>query len=198
MANARPTRVLYPSPAHVETFHDILIQQSGSSGHVWKDMVQGCLEWARREVYNYVPFPGVLNQASAILYAYITFHPFVDGNKRTALMTTSFFLFINGYRFNIADDSPEFTMGVAERSADSRNSPRSEISRIASWLRPNVGKPIVMGFLYRLIRSDIPPEAELESLLNHPSWGRYYQIWRLSTTQRFKHLLSRWPGPHKT
>jgi death-on-curing family protein len=196
MAQKRPA-ILYPSSADVETFHDTLIRQSGNPGHIWREKVQSSIDWARTEVYNFVPFPGMLNQASAILYAYIIFHPFIDGNKRTALMTTSFFFFINGYSFRITDDSPEFTKGVAEEGANAGTTPQGEIIRIGKWLRPNVSRPILMDVLYRNIRSDLPPEAGLVSLVNHPSWDRYYQIWRLSTTERFRHLLGKWPGlPH--
>ena len=50
-----------------------------------------------------------------MMYAYISFHPFADGNKRTGLMTTSFFFLINGYTFTITSDAPEFAVETARR-----------------------------------------------------------------------------------
>jgi len=72
-------------------------------------MVQGSLDYAQTMVFGHDPFPGIFKRAAAILYAYTIDHAFLDGNKRTALMTTSFFFFINGYLFSIPDDSPEFS-----------------------------------------------------------------------------------------
>ncbi len=102
--------ILYPTSANVEDFHNILIKQRGTAGYVSQGMVTGCLEWARTEVFNFVPFPSLLKRAAATMYAYISFHPFADGNKRTSLMTTSFFFFINGYTFEITDDAPDFAV----------------------------------------------------------------------------------------
>ena len=36
-----------------------------------------------------------------MMYAYVAFHQFSDGNKRTALMVTSFFFFLNGFIFTL-------------------------------------------------------------------------------------------------
>ncbi len=94
MAKYRHLEILYPSSTHIEDFHSTLIKQRGETGYVSTGMVEGCLEWAKTEVFNFTPFPGLLKRAAAIMYAYITFHPFADGNKRTGLMTTSFFFFI--------------------------------------------------------------------------------------------------------
>src|SRR5579859_6314736 len=87
----------YPTPEDVGTLHGIIIEQRGTKGWMSKGMVKGCLEWASTYVFNMKPFPTLLLQASALMYGFISFHPFADGNKRTALMTTAFFLFLNGH-----------------------------------------------------------------------------------------------------
>jgi len=93
MASQPAFEILYPIPSNVIDFHNIVIKQRGSAGYMSPGMVEGCIEWARTDVYNFVPFPTLLKRAAATMYAYITFHPFADGNKRTSLMTTSFFSF---------------------------------------------------------------------------------------------------------
>lgn len=46
--------------------------------------------------YDGVPlFAGVANRAGALLHALAFSHPFVDGNKRTAIMATGFYLDFN-------------------------------------------------------------------------------------------------------
>lgn len=97
------------------------------------------MEWAKTEVFHFVPFPGLLKRGAAMMYAYIVFHPFADGNKRTGLMTASFFFMINGYTFQITNDAPDFALGVARRCEPGKeHEPLVEIDRIADWLRPEL------------------------------------------------------------
>jgi death on curing protein len=54
----------------------------------------------------------VFQCAAALAHGLVKNHPFVDGNKRIALLATFMFLKINGYTFG--DDSPEtYSMVVA-------------------------------------------------------------------------------------
>lgn len=46
----------------------------------------------------------IIEQASALWESLSQNHPFVDGNKRTALDSTLTFLAINGYNLNIRDE----------------------------------------------------------------------------------------------
>jgi death-on-curing protein len=58
----------------------------------------------------------------------IQYHPFVDGNKRTAVIATALFLFENGYILNFGDKEIEkFTLGVAEG--------RSSFEEIKKWIQ---------------------------------------------------------------
>ncbi len=74
--------ILYPTRQFVQDFHDLLIKERGDQGWMSKGMVDGCIEWVKTDVFNFVPFPGLLTKAGALMYAYINFHPFTDGNKR--------------------------------------------------------------------------------------------------------------------
>ncbi len=64
-----------------------------------------------------------------MMYAYATFHAFADGNKRTALMTTDFFLFLNQYDFELTSDAPEFTRDLTNRCLDKPHSSIDEIRK---------------------------------------------------------------------
>ncbi len=159
-------------------------------------MVQGSLDYAQTMVFGHDPFPGIFKRAAAILYAYTIDHAFLDGNKRTALMTTSFFFFINGYLFSIPDDSPEFTVSIVEAAAKEPTIVEDEINRIANWLQPQVSTTRLWRLLYRLIRGSLPKDAGAGALFHHPAWNRYYNLWRDETAKRFKALLPSWPGAH--
>lgn len=190
MARKPAFEVLYPTASNVEDFHTVLIKQRGSAGYVSQGMVEGCLEWAKTDVYNYVPFPSLLKRAAATMYAYISFHPFADGNKRTSLMTTSFFFFINGYTFRIADDSPEFAVETTRRcEREEGHNPTEEIERIANWIKPKVGSSLITSLSYRSVRKNLPQSVATEDLLRARGWDRYYHLWRAQTTDRFAELM---------
>jgi death-on-curing family protein len=158
MANhSKTARILYPTAKYVQDFHDTLIKERGDRGWMSKGMVEGCIEWVKTDVYNFIPFPSLLAKAGALAYAYINFHPFTDGNKRTALMTTAFFFFINGYTLTITDDAPEVTKEIAKRTADTPNhSAAKEIIRISDWLRSKVNATRYQRLTYFIIKSTLP------------------------------------------
>jgi death on curing protein len=59
----------------------------------------------------------VIEQAAALLESLSQNHPFVDGNKRTAISVTAAFLRINGFRLNFDDlDAHGFLMQLYENN----------------------------------------------------------------------------------
>jgi len=78
----------------------------------------------------------VLQQAAVLLHSIITFHPFVDGNKRTALVAVYYFLAVNGYEFNIPSDSVEFTRSIAKPEE------RMTANEVLDWLVENTRRTI--------------------------------------------------------
>jgi death-on-curing protein len=120
--------LLVPSVLTIKTIHDTFIKQYGIGGYMSEGMVEGCLERAMTYIYDFQPFPRLFMKASAILYSYITFHPFVDGNKRTAFQTTKLFLRLNGRELLAPKDGVDFTRAIAEHKI-------TNIEEIAGWLK---------------------------------------------------------------
>ncbi|KAB2964260.1 MAG: type II toxin-antitoxin system death-on-curing family toxin [Thermoanaerobaculia bacterium] len=68
--------------------------------------------------------PTVFEAAAAYLFHVARNHPFVDGNKRTALAAALVFLWLNGYRLECDDEAlGDLVLGVA-----SGKIPKSEIA----------------------------------------------------------------------
>jgi len=133
--------IFYPRPLDIEHFHEVIIAQRGIRGYESKGLIEGSVEWAMTNVYSFKPFPDLSLTAAAIMYALTTFHPYVDGNKRTALMTTAFFVGLNGYYFQIPPDAPEFARDLASRTLDDpEHSPSKEIKRVARWIVRRIGR----------------------------------------------------------
>ena len=65
-------------------------------------------------------FPDLTAKVAAQIHAISSYHPFVDGNKRTALVAADVCLRLNGYRLtNSADVEPFFwSIARGERSAE--------------------------------------------------------------------------------
>ena len=94
-----------------------------------KAMIHVCVERPQTDIYNKIPFPHLLHKAAVLMDTIITFHPFADGNKRVALLATYYFLYWNGYDFNIPEDADEFTIEVARS--------KFNVNKILSWLTQN-------------------------------------------------------------
>lgn len=91
-----------------------------------ESMVQVSVERPFIDIYDFIPFPHILHKATILMETIINFHPFVDGNKRVALLATYFFLYWNGYNLIIPEDAAEFTIDIAKG--------KHKVNDILSWL----------------------------------------------------------------
>ena len=57
-------------------------------------------------------YPTIAAKAAALLFGLTRNHPFIDGNKRTAVLATVFFLLNNDYRLDLSDTNEAFDMVV--------------------------------------------------------------------------------------
>lgn len=121
--------ILAPTASAIKEVHDTFIKQYGCSGYMCEGMVEGCLERAMTYVYDFKPFPKLFLKAGAIMYSFISFHPFVDANKRTAFETTRLFLRLNGYELRAnADEGFAFTKAIADFKI-------TDVNEIAQWIK---------------------------------------------------------------
>jgi death-on-curing protein len=123
---------LYPSIDEVLAAHTRLIGLLGGKEGV-RD--RGALEAAlARPQSGY--YKDVIEQAAALLESLSQNHPFVDGNKRTAIAVTAGFLHINGWRLEFDDrQAYHFLMELYERN-------RFRFELLEPWLRQHV-QPIL-------------------------------------------------------
>ena len=83
----------FPTIEEVVAIHDDLLTQFGGA--------PGVRDWGALEAAVMRPqmgyYDGPLDEAAAMLESLAMNHPFVDGNKRTAVAATDAFLGLNGY-----------------------------------------------------------------------------------------------------
>lgn len=75
-------------------------------------------------------FPTIIDKVAALIHGIITSHPFVDGNKRVALVAADVCLRLNGIRIRPAPEVEAFFWAVARGEHD--------VESIAHWLQTAV------------------------------------------------------------
>ena len=113
--------------------HDEAIYEFGGLGGI-RD--QGLLESAvdrSRNPRAYEPRSSIFDLAAALCLGLAKNHPFLDGNKRTALLTTRAFLFLNSYALEPTEQDEVATIvAVAAGSLDEAS--------LSIWLRRNASR----------------------------------------------------------
>jgi death-on-curing protein len=82
----------------------------------------------------------VFKKAACLLEGIVRLHPFPDGNKRTALLTTFSYLQANKYYLVIPLDTVRFLVNVAQNPANTEEEIDGLIIKIANWLEERTGK----------------------------------------------------------
>ena len=118
----------YPTIKEVIELHRLTIEKHGGS-HGVRDM--GLIESAlyRPQSGYYETFS---EQAAALLQSFCMNHPFVDGNKRVALLVTVYFIRINGFSSKASNmDFKSFILNDVIQN-------KMEIKEIAAWIKANI------------------------------------------------------------
>lgn len=123
--------MIYPTIKDALRLHDMVIESTGGGKGV-RDL--GLLESAlARPLTAYASvelYPTLWEKAGALTHGVIKNHPFVDGNKRTAMVIGVTFLLMNGYFLNVSQDEFEQT---ALAAAEGRLTPAD----LAAWFERN-------------------------------------------------------------
>jgi death-on-curing protein len=119
----------------VISLHDKIIEETGGLKGV---LSIGLLEEALHKPFmglaNGVEFyPGITRKAAVLFEALVSYHPFADGNKRTAEIVTAIFLWLEGYLWNFNEDEVvEFATDVAVK--------KLSIDEIEKWIKARLLK----------------------------------------------------------
>ena len=77
-------------------------------------------------------YPRVPDKIAALTHSIVAFHPFTDGNKRTALVAADVCLRLNGYRLTPSDDVEPFFWAIARGE--------KSVEEIATWVARHTKK----------------------------------------------------------
>jgi len=86
--------VLYIDSTHAIEVHDYIIENSGGTSGI---LNSGSLESILEHIKNDFYYPEFLDKITHLCFSINKNHAFNDGNKRTSIALSAFFLTINGY-----------------------------------------------------------------------------------------------------
>lgn len=122
---------VYLTPQQVLFIHARLIKTTGGS-HGLRDLglLQSAVARPQVTFDGADLYPDLWDKGAALMESLAQNHPFVDGNKRTAITATGLFLRQNGYALQTTNEDMEiFVMRVVEK--------RPFLPIIAAWLQEN-------------------------------------------------------------
>jgi death-on-curing protein len=119
----------------LELIHIQIIDASGGS-HGTRDQgrLKSALAAMQQEVFGESLYPTIFEKAAVLARGVIADHPFVDGNKRTGIISSLIFLNLNGY------DTSELENKVLEDFAVQIAVEHLDIPVIAAWLKSHSKK----------------------------------------------------------
>jgi death-on-curing protein len=123
---------VYLTAQQVLFIHARLIETTGGS-HGLRDLglLQSAVARPQATFDGADLYPDLWHKAAALMESLAQNHPFVDGNKRTAITATAMFLQQNGYVLQTTNEALEaFVMMVVEE--------RPSLDAIVVWLKENV------------------------------------------------------------
>lgn len=124
----------YLTPQQVLLVHSRAIKRFGGSRRI-RDigLIESAVARPRASFGGKDLYKNIFDKSAALLQSLLKNHPFVDGNKRTALSSAGIFLKINGYKLiNTHEQEIAFAVKV-----DNQN---LTLGQISSWLKKNSRK----------------------------------------------------------
>ena len=124
----------YLTPEQVLFIHARLVTETGGA-HGVRDLglLLSALARSQATFDGQDLYPDLFHKAGALMESLLQNHPFVDGNKRTAVTATGMFLRMNGYRLTASNaELEQFTFAalLEHWSAD----------RLAAWFKVHTGQ----------------------------------------------------------
>jgi death-on-curing protein len=121
--------VIYLSAEQVLFIHARLVDETGGM-HGVRDvgLLRSAVARPRATFGGEDLYPDIFRKAAALMESLILNHPFLDGNKRTAISAAGLFLLRNGQQLTVTQQALEqFTMDMALK--------RRDVEDAANWFK---------------------------------------------------------------
>ena len=118
--SATPDDCIHPTVETVREMHAVALKNfGGSEGVRDENLLASAVLTPQSSFGGKSPYADIVEIAAAYLFYLCGNHPFIDGNKRTAMMAAIVFLRLNGIEPTPDSDAwEEFVLGVASSKLD--------------------------------------------------------------------------------
>ncbi len=126
----------YLTTEQILFIHYRLIKETGGS-HGVRDLslLKSAQAWPMSTFGGKDLHPNIFTKTAALMHSLIKNHPFIDGNKRTAITSSFLFLLCNNYKLKVSNEELEkFTLKIAVE--------KTEIKIISDWFKKYSAKII--------------------------------------------------------
>lgn len=122
---------LFLTVENVIIIHDDQIERYGGSHGIAKlDQLESAIMRPQSSFGGEDLHTDLFDKTAAIMHSLVLNHPFVDGNKRTATVTSVVFLELNGYQLLVGNDELiEMALNVVNKKWNN--------NKLATWFRKN-------------------------------------------------------------
>lgn len=120
---------IYPDLDEIVAIHFRVTEKTGGSQGVrdW-DLLASALGRPQATFGGEDLYADIFLKAASLVQSLSSNHPFVDGNKRTALATLEYFLFLNGIRIEATQrEKVDFTLWTENE--------KPKLEQIATWIK---------------------------------------------------------------
>jgi death on curing protein len=127
-------KIIYLTLEQILAIHYDQIEGYGGS-HGIRDLplLESAIERPQASFMGEDLYPDVFTKAAALMHSMALNHPFLDGNKRTATVSTAAFLHFNGWDIKVnQDELIEISLNVESKKWDQE--------ALVNWLKSNCQK----------------------------------------------------------
>jgi len=126
--------MIYLTAEQVLFIHNRLIDETGGTHAIRDtDLLLSDVERPKSGFGDKEPYPDIFFKSAALMESLIKNHPFIDGNKRTAITSSSVFLQVNGHNLKASQEELErFTLKMAVKKVS--------LEDAAKWFREHTEK----------------------------------------------------------
>lgn len=129
------------SVEEIITLHDSVVKRFKiTTGIINQSNLESIVKRPNLQINGEHIYKDVFSKAASILEGIIRWHPFADGNKRTALLATLYFLKLEGYGTAVPLSAVRYTVKIAKNDATDEKNTRKLIKEIANWLNNHSAK----------------------------------------------------------
>ena len=153
------------NPERVVDIHEELsINHKIEPGYKDKDIIGSIIYKINARINNQELYPDVYLKAASLFEGIIRFHPFIDGNKRTALASLQEFLLENDVIFIIPYSAVRFAVKVARQSSLDQDGIENLIHNISKWIKYRSYEGLKIRRLQKLLKFDIGLIENIEKI----------------------------------